>query len=71
MQLVDDIAAEHGVAPTCAALGVARATYYRRKRPRPAPRPRPTPPRALSPDERAQVLEVLHAPEFVAKVECR
>jgi putative transposase len=60
MQLVDASVAKFGVAPTCAAFGVARASYYRRKRPKAAPRPRPTPARALSPAERAQVLAVLH-----------
>lgn len=65
MQLVTDQAARHGVAPTCAALGVPRATYYRRKRPRPTPQPRPAPPRALTADERTQVLDLLHAPEHV------
>jgi putative transposase len=60
MRLVDETAAQHGVAPTCVALGVARATYYRRKRPRPAAPPRPTPPRALSPAERTRVLAALN-----------
>jgi putative transposase len=65
MQLVEEYAPRDGVALTCAAVGLARATYYRRRRPRPAPRVRPTPPRALSPDQRTQVLNVLHAPEHV------
>jgi len=65
MRFIDETASRHGVAPTCNALGVPRATYYRRKRARPAPKPRPAPPRALSPEERAQVLTVLHAPEHV------
>ena len=59
MRLVDESAARHGVAPTCAALGVARATYYRRRRPRPERRPRPASPRALAPEERARVLATL------------
>ncbi len=54
-----------GIAPTCAALGVSTASYYRRTKPRPAVPPRPTPARALGPSERAAVLEVLHAPRFV------
>jgi len=50
----------------CAALGVARATLYRRRRPRVVPqaRPRPTPARALSPVERQSVLDVLHEERF-------
>jgi putative transposase len=54
-----------GVARTCAALGLPRATYYRGQQPRPEPKPRPAPVRALSPEERAQVLAVLHEPRFV------
>ena len=54
-----------GIAPTCAALGLPRATYYRRRRPRRPLPPRRQPPRALSAGERAAVLEVLHAPRFV------
>jgi putative transposase len=65
MQLVDESATRDGVAPTCAALGVARATYYRRKRPRPASPPRPMPPRALLPQERERVLSVLHEEDHV------
>src|SRR5438105_7464235 len=65
MRFIDETASRHGVAPTCNALGVPRATYYRRKRARLAPKPRPAPPRALSPEERAQVLTVLHAPQHV------
>jgi len=65
MQLVDEFAPRDGVAAACAAAGLPRATYYRRKRPKPAAKPRPTPPRALSADERVQVLGVLHAPEHI------
>lgn len=54
-----------GVAPACAALGVNRARYYRRQKPRPERKPRPTPPRALSPAEKTQVLEVLDSERFV------
>lgn len=60
MRLVDESAARHGVAPTCTALGLARATYYRRKRPRSVPLARPVPTRALAPQERARVLAILN-----------
>jgi len=65
MALVRELGPQHGVAPTCAALGVPRATYYRRWRPQSAPPPRPRSPRALSEMEQARVLERLHEPRFV------
>jgi len=46
-----------GTAAACDALGVARATVYRRRAPARPPAPRPTPPRALAPVERQRVLE--------------
>jgi putative transposase len=65
MATVTQIGPRLGIAPTCAALGLPRATYYRRRRPPgAAPRRRP-PPRALSPSERTAVLAVLHEPRFV------
>jgi putative transposase len=65
IETVREVGPRLGVAPTCAALGLSPATYYRRTKP-PAPvRSRPTPPRALGASERAAVLEVLHEPRFV------
>jgi putative transposase len=55
-----------GIAPTCVALGLPPATYYRRISPKPPlPEPRLSPPRKLAAAERTAVLEVLHEPEFV------
>jgi putative transposase len=54
-----------GIAPTCAALGLPRATYYRRRRPQSAAAPRPRSARALRPEEQATVLARLHEPRFV------
>jgi putative transposase len=65
MATVTALGPQLGIAPTCAALGVPRATYYRHRRPRPGPRPRRRPPRALPTDEQAAVLAVLHEPRFV------
>jgi transposase InsO family protein len=50
----------------CEALGIPRASYYRWQRPaRPRqPATRPTPPRALAPEERQTVLDVLHEDRF-------
>ena len=56
-----------GVRAACDALGVSRASYYRKRRPRPEPGRRPTPPRALSHEERAHVLKVLDSERFMDK----
>ena len=60
-----------GVRAACEAVGTAQAGYYRRHRQSPAPaRPIPVPhrdrvqPRALSPEERQEVLDVLHSDRF-------
>lgn len=66
-QAVEDLTPLVGTRPACRALGVARATIYRRRHPpepRP-PQPRSAPARALSPEERDEVREVLHSERFV------
>jgi putative transposase len=55
---------ELGVAPVCQALGLPRATWYRRARPKHGPMRRGRQPRALSAEQRAEVLAVLHEPRF-------
>ena len=65
MATVTQIGPRLGIAPTCAALGLPRATYYRRRRPPRAAPPRRPSPRALSSGERAAVLTLLHEPRFV------
>ena len=65
MATVSQIGPRLGIAPTCAALGLPRATYYRRRRPPRAAPPRRRSPRALREAERAAVLEQLHTPRFV------
>jgi putative transposase len=64
MQTTEELAPRVGVAPVCEALGVSRASLYRRRRPRKQPR-RATPARALSEPERQEVLQVLHSERFV------
>lgn len=62
----EELATQVGVAPACAALGVSRATFYRRRKPNSGQQqPRRTPARALSAQEREHVLEVLTSPRFV------
>jgi len=66
MRTVLEVAPKLGVSATCAAFGVARATYYRERAPVHGPkRRRPSPPRRLSADERRAVLDVLHEPRFI------
>jgi putative transposase len=63
---VDELAPVVGTQRACAALGMPRASWYRRSRGRRhgPPKPRPAPPRALSEPERAAVLAELHADRF-------
>ena len=65
MTTVTELGPRLGIAPTCAALGLPRATYYRRRRPQSAPALRPRSHRALSPDEETTVLARLHEPRFM------
>lgn len=54
-----------GIVSTCAAFGVPRATYYRKRAPAYGPRQRrPSPPRRMPDAERQAVLEVLHEDRF-------
>ena len=69
MQTVHEHAPRFGVRPTCAALAVAPATYYRYRLGgdgslHVAPTSRSASPRALAPVERQRVLAVLHEPRF-------
>lgn len=66
MKSAQDLARQVGVAPASRALGVARATWYRKsRRDTGQQQPRKTPARALSPHEREAVREVLHDERFV------
>ena len=67
MAAVCELSPVTGMAPACRALGLPRATWYRdqlRQIGTPAPKPRPTPPRALSSEEREEVLGVLHSEPY-------
>ena len=66
MIAAEELAPQVGVEPACRALGVSRATFYRRQRPTPGhQQPRPTPARALSQQERERVVDVLSSDRFV------
>ena len=63
MTAILDASAIVSVAVLCAALGIARASYYRRLKPRVVV-PRKAPARKLGDGERAAVLAVLNEPRF-------
>lgn len=65
MAVAQQLASEVGIAVACAGLGVSRASYYRKLKPKGEPKPKAKPVRALSLEERQQVLEVLHSQRFV------
>ena len=63
MGKIAEVGPRLGVRATCEALGAAPATYYRQRRAKPPAKPRSSP-RALSLEERQDVLDVLHEPRF-------
>jgi putative transposase len=70
MQAVIALTAKSGLtASACAALGLARASVYRARtahlRPPPSRSARRPPSRALGPEERSRVLDLLRTPRFV------
>jgi putative transposase len=66
MGAVEEVSPEVDTAPVLSALGIPRSSYYRARSPRPPgePKRRPTPSRALTPQERKDVLAVLHSDRF-------
>jgi putative transposase len=70
MKTIEELVPQGSTAAACRSLGVPRATLYRRRQPKPSAitaTPRARPPRALSDEERKQVLEVLHSEPFADK----
>ena len=65
MERVHDTGDRLGVAPTCAAFGLARASYYRWRERKGEVRERRRSARALSEGEQARVVALLHEPEYV------
>jgi putative transposase len=65
MQAIEEASGTMGTAAACKALGVARASVYRRRQPARPSASRPAPPRALDPLERQAVLEMLHSERFI------
>lgn len=70
MKAIGELVPQGSTAAACRSLGVPRATLYRRRRPEPpvaTAAPRAKPPRALSDQERRQVLDLLHSEPFADK----
>ena len=53
-----------GVSAACEALGVPRSSFYRARQPQSEPKPRPTPERALTPEEKEAVRQMLNSERF-------
>lgn len=64
MQSAAQLGHQVGVARACRTLSVPRSSLYRSQQPQPTAKPRPTPARALSPEERDQVRQVLNSERF-------
>ena len=64
MDTIKTIGPELSVIAACAALGLARATYYRKLNPMHGPALKKSSPRALPAAESKAVLDVLHEPRF-------
>ena len=63
MQTINEMGPRLGFGATCAAMGLPKATFYRRLKPRSEPSKK-TSHRALGADEKRTVLDVLHEPRF-------
>jgi hypothetical protein len=63
MKAAEELTPAVGTSVACTAIGVPKATVYRHRSPKAADalKPRPAPPRALSGEERQQVLANAHA----------
>ena len=59
------LSAELSIVAACSALGLARATFYRRRRPFHGPARKRVSPRALAEHEKTTVLATLHEQRFV------
>ena len=64
MKAAGQLSQQVGVSAACQTLGVPRSTFYRARQPKRDPKPRPTPERALKPEEKEQVLQVLNSEPF-------
>jgi putative transposase len=61
----ESLATTIGVTAACELVGVPRSSLYRARQPQTPPAPRPTPARALTPEERNKVRQLLNSDRFV------
>jgi len=64
MNAANQLSEHVSISEACQALGVPRSSFYRARQPKRAPKPRPTPERALKPQEKEQVRQVLNSEPF-------
>jgi putative transposase len=64
MNAANQLSEHISISEACQALGVPRSSFYRAKQSKRAPKPRPTPERALKPQEKEQVRQVLNSEPF-------
>jgi putative transposase len=64
MKVVEEVRSTFGVAPACEAVGLSRATWYRRLKPHPSPQSRRSG-RELAPEEQQNMIDLLHEDRFV------
>ncbi len=67
MQALQTLPVSIGKKPFCEALGISRATLYRRRGGSKVKKPDKPSPRALTSEEKQQVLDVLHSERFIDK----
>jgi putative transposase len=68
MEAAEEFSVQIGTQPACLALGVSRATVYRRRQELKEPKPmkkRPRGPRALNQEQRQEVLDILHSQQYI------
>ena len=64
MSATMELRTEVGTMQACGAMGLPRASFYRRLKPAAARTPQPAPPLALNPRERQTVVDLLNGPRF-------
>ena len=64
IEVAEDLAKNSSVSKACQVLGVPRSSLYWARQPKGNPAPRPTPHRALKPEEKAAVHQMLNSERF-------